>query len=173
MYTKMFLNLANINISKTQCKIQGPTLLVKKKKFIIPFSHLESCCSVLIGWWSPRVRKMAKSLPMKSADVPEYSSPSTDYKFLPEINSYLCSECLLPGGDKSCDQTHQAGVTLKASWGHRGFSLCHSQIGRPVGIYYPVVKGGQSLTWGQWKPHISPVEGTFIAHVLSYNIFSL
>lgn len=41
-----------------------------------PFSHRESCCSVLIGWCLPRVRKMAKSLPMKSADVPAYNSPS-------------------------------------------------------------------------------------------------
>ena len=38
--------------------------------FFLPFSHLESCCSVLIGWCSPKVRKIAKSRPMKSADVP-------------------------------------------------------------------------------------------------------
>lgn len=41
-----------------------------------PLSHRESCCSVLIGWWLPRVRKMAKSRPMKSADVPAYNSLS-------------------------------------------------------------------------------------------------
>lgn len=42
----------------------------------LPLSHLESCCSVLIGWWCPRVRKIAKSRPIKSAAVPEYNSPS-------------------------------------------------------------------------------------------------
>lgn len=42
----------------------------------LPLSHRESCCSVLIGWWCPSVRKIAKSRPMKSAAVPEYSSPS-------------------------------------------------------------------------------------------------
>lgn len=42
----------------------------------LPLSHLESCCSVLIGWWCPRVLKIAKSRPIKSAAVPEYSSPS-------------------------------------------------------------------------------------------------
>lgn len=42
----------------------------------LPLSHLESCCSVLIGWWCPSVRKMAKSRPIKSAAVPEYNSPS-------------------------------------------------------------------------------------------------
>jgi len=48
--------------------------------YVSPLSHLESCCSVLIGWCLPKVRKMAKSRPMKSADVPAYSSPSDDQK---------------------------------------------------------------------------------------------
>lgn len=62
----------------TLCKCVFIYLLFISFFYVSPFSHLESCCSVLIGWCLPKVRKMAKSRPMKSADVPAYSSPSDD-----------------------------------------------------------------------------------------------
>lgn len=74
IYDKMFKDL--------NCLYHKTNVFAGKffKNFVqseyLPFSHLESCCSVLIGCCDPNVRKMAKSRPMKSADVPEYSSPS-------------------------------------------------------------------------------------------------
>ena len=109
----------------------------------LPFSHLESCCSVLIGWWSPRVRKIAKSLPMKSADVPEYSSPSASERSKQlGTNDRLWIECvhfleLIKAGR---DQTHRSEVRPRASWGRRGFSRGRSRNARPVERCCPAVE---------------------------------
>lgn len=108
--------------------------------FLLPFNHLESCCSVLIGWWSPRVRKIAKSLPMKSADVPEYSSPSASEESTVRNNFQSWIQCVLPGTNHGRQQTHRSEGRLRAFWGHRGFSLDRFRNVKQVERCYPVVE---------------------------------
>lgn len=92
---------------------------------------------------------------MKSADVPEYSSPSGSDGGTVSKNVRLGVQTSLPGTNQGGDQTHRSEVKPRAFWGRRGFSRGRSRNAGPAGRRYPAVGRIRGQT-GASESHTGP-----------------